>query len=65
GSDAVGMRSKAGRVDGGFIINENKMLCTNGSIADTLRLRSGGESGLGGIGNRGKLIGLMAVVEEL
>ncbi|GKF37945.1 isovaleryl-CoA dehydrogenase, mitochondrial-like protein, partial [Tanacetum coccineum] len=36
GSDAVGMRSKADRVDGGFVINGNKMWCTNGAIADTL-----------------------------
>ncbi|GJV16233.1 isovaleryl-CoA dehydrogenase, mitochondrial [Tanacetum coccineum] len=36
GSDAVGMRSIADRVDGGFVINGNKMWCTNGGIADTL-----------------------------
>nr|GEZ55330.1 isovaleryl-CoA dehydrogenase, mitochondrial-like [Tanacetum cinerariifolium] len=36
GSDAVGMRSRADRVDGGFVINGNKMWSTNGAIADTL-----------------------------
>nr|GEV31323.1 isovaleryl-CoA dehydrogenase, mitochondrial-like [Tanacetum cinerariifolium] len=36
GSDVVGMKSKADRVDGGFVINGNKMWCTNGAIADTL-----------------------------
>ncbi|KAI3721996.1 hypothetical protein L2E82_33017 [Cichorium intybus] len=36
GSDAVGIKCKADRVDGGYVINGNKMWCTNGGIADTL-----------------------------
>ncbi|MFS8011825.1 putative oxidoreductase [Helianthus anomalus] len=36
GSDAFGMRTKADRVDGGYVLNGNKMWCTNGGIADTL-----------------------------
>ncbi|KAL4576920.1 hypothetical protein LXL04_013021 [Taraxacum kok-saghyz] len=35
-SDAVGIKCKADRVDGGYIINGNKMWGTNGGIADTL-----------------------------
>lgn len=36
GSDTVGMKCKADRVEGGYVINGNKMWCTNGGIADTL-----------------------------
>ncbi|XP_023534434.1 isovaleryl-CoA dehydrogenase, mitochondrial [Cucurbita pepo subsp. pepo] len=36
GSDVVSMRCKADRVDGGYIINGNKMWCTNGPTAHTL-----------------------------
>ncbi|KAG0500816.1 hypothetical protein HPP92_000888 [Vanilla planifolia] len=36
GSDVVSMKCKADRVDGGYIINGNKMWCTNGPIAETL-----------------------------
>ncbi|KAK1270071.1 hypothetical protein QJS04_geneDACA019696 [Acorus gramineus] len=36
GSDVVSMKCKADRVDGGYIINGNKMWCTNGPIAQTL-----------------------------
>ncbi|KAJ9540450.1 hypothetical protein OSB04_026956 [Centaurea solstitialis] len=36
GSDAVGIKCKADRVDGGYVLNGNKMWCTNGGIADTL-----------------------------
>lgn len=36
GSDVVGMKCKADRVDGGYIINGNKMWCTNGPVAQTL-----------------------------
>ncbi|KAJ0771691.1 2-methylacyl-CoA dehydrogenase [Helianthus annuus] len=36
GSDVVGMKCKADRVDGGYVLNGNKMWCTNGPIAQTL-----------------------------
>ncbi|XP_024972336.1 isovaleryl-CoA dehydrogenase, mitochondrial-like [Cynara cardunculus var. scolymus] len=36
GSDAVGIKCKAERVDGGYVLNGNKMWCSNGGIADTL-----------------------------
>ncbi|KAI3748264.1 hypothetical protein L6452_11235 [Arctium lappa] len=36
GSDAVGIKCKADAVDGGYVLNGNKMWCTNGGIADTL-----------------------------
>ncbi|XP_078445167.1 isovaleryl-CoA-dehydrogenase [Wolffia australiana] len=36
GSDVVSMKCKADRVDGGYIINGNKMWCTNGTVAQTL-----------------------------
>ncbi|GJW89629.1 isovaleryl-CoA dehydrogenase, mitochondrial-like protein [Tanacetum coccineum] len=36
GSDVVGMKCKADRVDGGYVINGNKMWCTNGPVAQTL-----------------------------
>ncbi|XP_057953548.1 isovaleryl-CoA dehydrogenase, mitochondrial isoform X2 [Malania oleifera] len=36
GSDVVSMKCKADHVDGGYIINGNKMWCTNGTIAQTL-----------------------------
>ncbi|CAA2966988.1 isovaleryl- dehydrogenase, mitochondrial [Olea europaea subsp. europaea] len=36
GSDVVSMKCKAERVDGGYILNGNKMWCTNGPIAQTL-----------------------------
>ncbi|CAN6470840.1 unnamed protein product [Victoria cruziana] len=36
GSDVVSMRCKADRVDGGYVINGNKMWCTNGPVAQTL-----------------------------
>ncbi|CAI0398128.1 unnamed protein product [Linum tenue] len=36
GSDLVSMRTKADRVDGGYLINGTKMWCTNGPIAQTL-----------------------------
>ncbi|KAJ6691590.1 ACYL-COA DEHYDROGENASE [Salix purpurea] len=36
GSDVVSMKCKADRVDGGYIINGNKMWCTNGPVAHTL-----------------------------
>ncbi|KAK7244077.1 hypothetical protein RIF29_38895 [Crotalaria pallida] len=35
GSDAVSMKCKADRVDGGYILNGNKMWCTNGPVAQT------------------------------
>lgn len=38
GSDVVSMKCKADRVDGGYIINGNKMWCTNGPTAQTLVL---------------------------
>lgn len=36
GSDVVSMKCKADRVDGGYILNGNKMWCTNGPVAETL-----------------------------
>lgn len=36
GSDVVSMKCKADEVDGGYIINGNKMWCTNGPSAQTL-----------------------------
>lgn len=36
GSDAVSIKCKADRVDGGYVLNGNKMWCTNGPIAQTL-----------------------------
>ncbi|XP_031486223.1 isovaleryl-CoA dehydrogenase, mitochondrial-like [Nymphaea colorata] len=36
GSDVASMKCKADRVDGGYVINGNKMWCTNGPIAQTL-----------------------------
>lgn len=36
GSDVVSMKCKADRVDGGYVINGNKMWCTNGTVAQTL-----------------------------
>ncbi|KAL9662778.1 hypothetical protein QQ045_027612 [Rhodiola kirilowii] len=36
GSDVVSMKCKADRVEGGYVINGNKMWCTNGPVAQTL-----------------------------
>ncbi|KZV35151.1 isovaleryl-CoA dehydrogenase, mitochondrial [Dorcoceras hygrometricum] len=36
GSDVVSMKCKADRTDGGYILNGNKMWCTNGPVAQTL-----------------------------
>jgi len=36
GSDVVSMKCKAEKVDGGYVINGNKMWCTNGPCAQTL-----------------------------
>ncbi|XP_026379028.1 isovaleryl-CoA dehydrogenase, mitochondrial-like [Papaver somniferum] len=36
GSNVVSMKCKADRVDGGYVINGNKMWCTNGPVAQTL-----------------------------
>lgn len=36
GSDVVSMKCKADKVDGGYVINGNKMWCTNGPISQTL-----------------------------
>ncbi|MCD9645154.1 2-methylacyl-CoA dehydrogenase, mitochondrial [Datura stramonium] len=36
GSDVVGMKCRADRVDGGYVLNGNKMWCTNGPVANTL-----------------------------
>ncbi|KAL9272721.1 Isovaleryl-CoA dehydrogenase, mitochondrial-like protein [Drosera capensis] len=36
GSDVVSMKCKAERVDGGYLLNGNKMWCTNGPGAQTL-----------------------------
>ncbi|KAH7281302.1 hypothetical protein KP509_36G039900 [Ceratopteris richardii] len=36
GSDVVSMKCKADRVEGGYILNGNKMWCTNGPTANTL-----------------------------
>lgn len=38
GSDVVSMKYKADRVDGGYVLNGNKMWCTNGPVAETLVL---------------------------
>lgn len=36
GSDVVSMKCRADRVDGGYVLNGNKMWCTNGPVANTL-----------------------------
>ncbi|KAL6003361.1 hypothetical protein ACLOJK_023584, partial [Asimina triloba] len=36
GSDVVSMKCKADRVDGGYVLNGNKMWCTNGPVAQAL-----------------------------
>lgn len=36
GSDVVSMKCKADHVDAGYVINGNKMWCTNGPVAQTL-----------------------------
>ncbi|XP_021279164.1 isovaleryl-CoA dehydrogenase, mitochondrial isoform X1 [Herrania umbratica] len=36
GSDVVSMKCKADRVGGGYVLNGNKMWCTNGPVAQTL-----------------------------
>lgn len=36
GSDVVSMKCKSEKVDGGYILNGNKMWCTNGPSAETL-----------------------------
>ncbi|KAL4189208.1 hypothetical protein AMTRI_Chr08g164360 [Amborella trichopoda] len=36
GSDVVSMKCKADRVEGGYVLNGNKMWCTNGPVAQTL-----------------------------
>lgn len=36
GSDVVSMKCKADRAKGGYILNGNKMWCTNGPVAETL-----------------------------
>nr|KAJ0204969.1 hypothetical protein LSAT_V11C500281970 [Lactuca sativa] len=36
GSDVVGMKCNAERVDGGYVLNGNKMWFTNGPTAQTL-----------------------------
>ncbi|XP_072961077.1 isovaleryl-CoA dehydrogenase, mitochondrial [Typha angustifolia] len=36
GSDVVSMKCKADKVNGGYVINGNKMWCTNGPVAQTL-----------------------------
>ena len=36
GSDVVSMKCKADHVDGGYVLNGNKMWCTNGPVAQTL-----------------------------
>ncbi|OAY82233.1 Isovaleryl-CoA dehydrogenase, mitochondrial [Ananas comosus] len=36
GSDVVSMKCKADKVDGGYVLNGNKMWCTNGPVAQTL-----------------------------
>ncbi|WCJ42432.1 Isovaleryl-CoA dehydrogenase mitochondrial [Euphorbia peplus] len=36
GSDVVSMKCKADRVDGGYVLNGNKMWCSNGPVAQTL-----------------------------
>uniref|UniRef100_A0A2P2JWM2 Acyl-CoA dehydrogenase n=1 Tax=Rhizophora mucronata TaxID=61149 RepID=A0A2P2JWM2_RHIMU len=41
GSDVVSMKCKADRVDGGYVLNGNKMWCTNGPVAQTLIIGTG------------------------
>uniref|UniRef100_A0A7I4BBN8 Isovaleryl-CoA dehydrogenase, mitochondrial n=1 Tax=Physcomitrium patens TaxID=3218 RepID=A0A7I4BBN8_PHYPA len=36
GSDVVSMKCRAGKVEGGYVLNGNKMWCTNGPKANTL-----------------------------
>jgi isovaleryl-CoA dehydrogenase len=36
GSDVVSMKCRADRTEGGYILNGNKMWCTNGPVANTL-----------------------------
>ena len=36
GSDVVSMRCRADKTEGGYILNGNKMWCTNGPVANTL-----------------------------
>lgn len=36
GSDVVSMKCKADRIEGGYVLNGNKMWCTNGPTAQTL-----------------------------
>eukprot|EP00243_Klebsormidium_subtile_P004445 TRINITY_DN18428_c0_g1_i1.p1 TRINITY_DN18428_c0_g1~~TRINITY_DN18428_c0_g1_i1.p1 ORF type:complete len:441 (-),score=73.28 TRINITY_DN18428_c0_g1_i1:319-1641(-) len=36
GSDVVSMRCRAVKTDGGYVLNGNKMWCTNGPVANTL-----------------------------
>ncbi|CAL8470670.1 g10212 [Coccomyxa elongata] len=36
GSDVVSMRTRADKIDGGFVLNGTKMWCTNGTVANTL-----------------------------
>ncbi|KAL3530596.1 hypothetical protein ACH5RR_009918 [Cinchona calisaya] len=36
GSDVISMKCRADRVDGGYVLNGNKMWCTNGPVAQTL-----------------------------
>ncbi|KAK7404687.1 hypothetical protein VNO78_05643 [Psophocarpus tetragonolobus] len=36
GSDVVSMKCKADHVEGGYVLNGNKMWCTNGPVAQTL-----------------------------
>ncbi|CAI9105140.1 OLC1v1003999C2 [Oldenlandia corymbosa var. corymbosa] len=36
GSDVVSMKCRADRVEGGYVLNGNKMWCTNGPVAQTL-----------------------------
>lgn len=36
GSDVVSMRCRADKTEGGYVLNGNKMWCTNGPVANTL-----------------------------
>ncbi len=36
GSDVVSMKCRADKTEGGYILNGNKMWCTNGPVANTL-----------------------------
>lgn len=36
GSDVVSMRCRADKSEGGYVLNGNKMWCTNGPVANTL-----------------------------